>query len=338
MDKARCFFVAVATLALVLASAAQEMSPLPSGTGENLRGVSAAATVWASGTHGTYLRSLDAGKTWKVAQVPGAEQLDFRDVEAFGKDRAYLLSAGPGDLSRIYKTNDGGGHWNLQFTNRDPKGFLDCMAFWDREHGIVLGDPLDGKFELLTTSDGGGHWSRVSPDGIPPAMDGEGAFAASGTCVAVQGKSHAWFVTGGKAARVFRSADGGRTWKVSDSPIVHGAEGQGIFSVAFRDARHGVIAGGDYKNPQQSGAGLAFTDDGGATWTLSRITPQPYFSAVSFAGSGVLALGTSGAFFATSQTPPWEKSWKINLNAVAVKHGRAWAVGPKGAIVRFDLR
>jgi hypothetical protein len=33
--------------------------------------------------------------------VPGAEKLDFRDVEAFGESTAYLLSAGPGEGSRI---------------------------------------------------------------------------------------------------------------------------------------------------------------------------------------------------------------------------------------------
>nr|MBA3916599.1 glycosyl hydrolase [Terriglobales bacterium] len=105
----------------------QVYSTLNSGTTENLRGVSAASplVVWASGTHGTYLRTTDSGNTWTVRQVPGAEALDFRDVEAFGSNLAYLLSAGPGDQSRIYKTRDGGRTWVLQFTNREPTGFLD---------------------------------------------------------------------------------------------------------------------------------------------------------------------------------------------------------------------
>ena len=86
--------------------------------------------AWASGTHGTYLRTTDGGNTWQPAQVPGAEALDFRDVEAFSADLAYLLSAGPGDQSRIYKTTNAGKTWTLQFTNKNPKGFFDCMAFW----------------------------------------------------------------------------------------------------------------------------------------------------------------------------------------------------------------
>src|SRR5262249_42853827 len=121
-----------------------------SNTLENLRGVSAVSdtVTWASGTHGTYLRTVDGGNTWIAAQVPAAESLDFRDVEGFSSDLAYLLSAGPGEQSRIYKTTNAGKSWVLQMTNHDPKGFLDCMAFWDLDHGIVVGDPVDGKFVL----------------------------------------------------------------------------------------------------------------------------------------------------------------------------------------------
>src|SRR5579863_9308337 len=131
---------------------AQTYSVQKSNTEESLRGLSAASKViWASGTHGTYLRSTDGGASWRAMQVPGAEILDFRDVEAFDADLAYLLSIGSGEQSRIYKTTNGGKTWNLQFTNKNPKGFFDCMAFWDRDHGIAIGDPVEGKFELIAT-------------------------------------------------------------------------------------------------------------------------------------------------------------------------------------------
>ena len=73
-------------------------------TTENLRGVSAVSrqVAWASGTHGTYLRTTDSGRTWTSAQVPDAVALDFRAVAAFSADEAFLMSAGPGDQSRIY--------------------------------------------------------------------------------------------------------------------------------------------------------------------------------------------------------------------------------------------
>ncbi|PYX25856.1 MAG: hypothetical protein DMG82_03665, partial [Acidobacteria bacterium] len=134
-------------IALSTVSLAQSFTVQNSNATADLRGLSAAPSgiVWASGTNGTYLRTLDSGTTWVAANVPGAETLDFRAVQAFSEHEAYLLSAGPGEQSRIYKTNDGGKTWALQFTNHEPRGFFDCMAFWDHDHGIALGDPVDGQ-------------------------------------------------------------------------------------------------------------------------------------------------------------------------------------------------
>lgn len=258
---------------------------------ESLRGVSAVSrqVAWASGTHGTYLRTVDGGRRWTPAQVPDAGSLDFRAVVAFSADEAFLMSAGPGEQSRIYHTRDAGKHWLLQFTNTNPKGFFDSIAFWDSTHGVVLGDPIPDesgklKFEILLTDDGQ-NWRPVPTAQLSDAMDGEGAFAASNTCLALvpsASDANVWFATGGKAARVFHSADRGQTWQVFDTPVVHGLDSAGIFSIAFRDAMHGVIAGGDYKHPKEDGPNLAFTEDGGKTWTLSELHPLAYFSAVAY--------------------------------------------------------
>ena len=258
-------------------------------TKEDLRGVNAVSqkVAWASGTHGTYLRAID-GRTWMPEQVPGAESLDFRGVVGFSPDEAFLMASGTGEQSRIYHTTDAGRHWQLQFTEKNPKGFFDSIAFWDRTHGVVLGDPIPDesgklKFELLLTEDGQ-TWHPVSPAQIPPAMKDEGAFAASNSSIAIlpsEGQN-IWFATGGTVARVFHSPDRGRTWQVFDTPIVHGSDSQGIFSIAFRDALHGVIAGGDYKHPEEDGPNLAFTSDGGKAWTLSKIFPQSYYSGVAY--------------------------------------------------------
>ena len=283
-------------------------------TTESLRGVSTVSrqVAWASGTHGTYLRTTDGGGTWTPAQVPDATALDFRAVVAFSADEAFLMSSGAGEQSRIYRTSDAGQHWQRQFTNLNPKGFFDSMAFWDPKHGIVVGDAIPdekGKlhFQLLITADGE-SWHAVPPEQLPEALAGEGAFAASNGCVAIlagpQWKSGAsatsrpadkeaplapaakdpniWFATGGKAARVFHSPDRGKTWEVFSTPIFHGPESAGIFSIAFRDSQHGVIAGGDYKHPKDDGPNLAFTKDGGKTWTLSTLHPQAYFSAAAY--------------------------------------------------------
>ena len=152
---------------------AQNLTIQKSNTTENLRGISVLSNqvAWSSGTHGTYLRTTDGGASWHTAQVPNAEALDFRDVEAFSVDLAYLLSAGPGEQSRIYKTTDAGKTWALQFTNKNPKGFFDCMAFWDRDRGIALGDPvIDNsgklKFELIATANGGTTWEPLSTESL----------------------------------------------------------------------------------------------------------------------------------------------------------------------------
>lgn len=297
-------------LLLIAAAAAAQSGPAIqiSHTAESLRGVSAVSrqVAWASGTHGTYLRTTDGGRTWIPSQVPDASALDFRAVVAFSADEAFLMSSGPAEKSRIYHTLDAGQHWNLQFTNGNPKGFFDSMAFWDQQHGVVLGDPIpdeSGKlrFELLTTDDGQ-NWHQIPSSQLPEAIVGEGAFAASNSCIAIlhstsvsavsrasiEGAAAAiadpniWFATGGKAARVFHSPDRGHTWNVSNTPILAGPESAGIFSIAFRDSLHGVIAGGDYKHPRDDGPNLAFTTDGGTTWSLSDLHPQAYFSAVTY--------------------------------------------------------
>ncbi len=286
----RCLLV----LALAVTAIAQTGPRMQiSQTTESLRGVSTVSrqVAWASGTHGTYLRTVDGGRTWTPAQVPDAAELDFRAVVAFSADEAFLMSAGPGEQSRIFYTSDAGKHWQLQFTNPNPKGFFDSMVFWDSKHGVVLGDPIPDdagklKFEVLMTDDGQ-HWRPIPPAQLPAAMEGEGAFAASNTCIAIErgdanANANIWFATGGTVARVFHSGDHGQSWQVFDTPMIHGLDSTGIFSIAFRDPLHGVIAGGDYKKPNGDGPNLAFTEDGGKSWILSPLHPLAFFSAAAY--------------------------------------------------------
>ena len=360
-------------LSLTLQAAAADQSEPRvqiSHTTESLRGVSAVSRsdAWAGGTHGTYLRTTDGGLTWTPAQVAGAEALDFRAVVAFSADEAFLMSAGPGEQSRIYHTSDGGNHWQLQFTNTNPKGFFDSMVFWDAKHGVVLGDPVPDdsgilKFELLLTEDGQ-NWRGIPTAKLPAAIEGEGAFAASNTCLAIVPgglDANLWFATGGKMARVFHSGDRGQSWEVVDTPMVHGPDSAGIFSIAFRDAMHGVIAGGDYKHPNDDGPNLAVTDDGGKTWTLSPLHPLAYFSAVAYdrkvndqaireaevekamrvkavAPERIFIVGMDFVFdFRPPRNPRrinGKKKMGIGFNAAsAYPEGGVLLVGPKGAVV-----
>jgi photosystem II stability/assembly factor-like uncharacterized protein len=314
--------------------------PQESHTKESLRGLSVVLPqiVWASGTHGTYLRTTDGGTNWTPAQVPGAESLDFRDVEAFDSNIAYLLAAGPGEQSRIYKTQDAGKHWDLQFTNHEPKGFFDCMSFWSEQRGIALGDPVNGKFQIITTQDGGKHWNYVDSMRMPAALTGEGAFAASGACIATEGKNNAWFATGGSGARVFRSADGGRSWDASETPIAHGAPSMGIFSIAFRDSKHGAIAGGDYQQPSKSAANLATTSDGGKTWQRVAAGEEKYFSEITYVPGQkdwIVAVGSSASAFSQDELNGWRTVLSDGFNTISSRGAAAtWAAGAQGNIAK----
>jgi photosystem II stability/assembly factor-like uncharacterized protein len=331
-------------LALSTCALAQSFTVQTSNTHEDLRGLSAvsASIIWASGTHGTYLRTVDGGLIWTVGQVAGAETLDFRDVEAFSAEEAYLLAAGPGEQSRIYKTSDGGKSWVLQFTNQEPKGFYDCMAFWDRDHGIALGDAIDGVFEITETGDGGAHWNPIPEPLRPHSLAEEGAFAASGTCIMAKADNLLWFVTGGNAARVFRSSNRGNTWSAADVPITHQGASAGIFSIAVGSPSYVVVGGGDYKQAEKEGSTLAYSEDGGITWRAFEIRPQFYFSAVALDPANsrhLLAVGSARAVYSDDiENRAWRASWEMNLNAATfTAPGQALAVGPKGKVVRFTL-
>jgi len=308
-----------------------------SNTTASLRGISAVnvKNVWASGTGGTYVHTSDGGRTWMAAVVPGAEQLDFRGIHAFNSRTVLLVSSGPGDKSKVYKTKDGGLHWTLEFTNPDAKGFYDAVAFWDARHGIVLGDPVDGRFAIFTTDDGGVTWQKQTG---PVALDKEGAFAASNSCLVVRGKRQAWFGTGGPgAARVFHSNDGGKSWSVATTPIRNDSASAGIFSLAFRDRLHGIAVGGDYNKPTETAQNIAVTDDGGKTWTTPKGPPPAGFrSAVcNLSGRMWITVGTSGSDISTDGGQSWKRLDSGSYNAIELSPLQLWTAGPKGRIAMF---
>ncbi|HEV8486817.1 MAG TPA: hypothetical protein VGV87_24950 [Blastocatellia bacterium] len=331
-----------ATALAVLLAGAQvhpQFKHQTSGTTAQLRGISAASSriVWASGSKGTYVRTTNGGRTWVSGTVPDASSLDFRDVEAINAKTAYLLAT----AGRIYKTIDGGRRWSLQYNNTAQGVFLDAFAFWDARHGIVLGDPINDGFLLLTTNNGGLTWKQVPSAGIPPAIKGEAAFAASGTCIAVEGKNNVWFATGGKAARVFRSTDRGRTWKVSNTPIISGEDSTGIFSIAFKDAKNGFVVGGDYRKPIAIGDNVARTTDGGVTWKLVEgARPNGFRSCVEYVGrtSTLIAVGERACDYSTDDGASWKSFGREGYHCASIASSRAaWAAGADGRIAAITF-
>ena len=325
-----------------------------SGVAARLRGTSAVSdrVAWASGSGSTVLRTTDGGATWKKLTVT-ADTLDFRDIDAIDAQTAYALSIGNGPASRIYKTTDAGASWKLQFKNEDAKAFFDAMAFWDADHGIVFGDSIDDQFCIMTTENGRRVWTRVPASALPPALENEGAFAASGTNIAVFGKTHAWIGTGAAAkARVLRTTDRGRTWQIAETPLVAGSSA-GIFSVAFRDAKHGVIVGGDYKKESEAIDNLAVTSDGGATWTLVKGLTG-FRSAVAYVpvsepgavatglhtrtnSTRLVAVGPSGTDYSTDDGHNWMRLEGPGFDTLSFARGRGvgWAAGARGSLAKL---
>lgn len=344
----------LATMVAITAYFGPQWTPQKTGVAARLRGVSAVSdqVAWASGADGIVVRTADGGRTWQRLQVPDAEKLDFRDINAIDERVAFVLSIGPGDASRIYKTTDTGVSWTLQFANPDPKAFFDAMAFWDANRGIAFSDSVDGQFVILTTRDAGHTWARVPEDALPAALENEGAFAASGTNVTVHGRDHVWIGTGAAAkSRVLRSTDGGRTWTVANTPLASGPS-SGIFSIAFRDTTHGVVVGGDYRKEAEAVDNVAVTTDGGVTWTLSGRPGargpegrgagglsgfRSVVAPVPGAARSWIAVGPSGADISLDDGQTWKRVEGPGFHTFSFARGRAigWGAGERGAVAKF---
>ena len=316
-------------------------TPQSSGVTARLRGVSAVneRVAFASGSGSTVLKTIDGGASWQKLTV-SSETLDFRDIDAVDEHTVYVLSIGNGAASRIYKTTDGGNSWTLQFKNENPKAFLDAMSFWDEQHGLVFGDSIDGKFDILITENGGKLWSSIESSRLPPALANEGAFAASGTNIAMFGKTHAWIGTGAAGkARVLRTSDRGRTWQISDTPLAAGPS-TGIFSIAFRDNKHGVIVGGDYTKESEAQDNLAFTSDGGVTWNPGTGL-HGFRSVVAYVPGEktptLVAIGPSGADYSTDDGRTWQAIEGPGFDTFSFVPGKrtGWASGAKGSLAKL---
>jgi len=303
-----------------------------SGTSELLIAVSPVneRVAWASGTRGTYVRTIDGGASWYVAQVPGAESLQFRDVHALDENTAWLLSIGNADTSRIYRTTDAGKTWALQFTNPEPKAFYDCLDFWDARRGLAISDAVGGETVLLATNDGGAGWNRIPPANLPAALPSEGAFAASGTCLITRPGGHAWVALGTPKPRLLHSADYGRSWTVDSIPL------SAISSVSFRDLRHGIVLGTD------TTAATAATANGGRSWTRGGRSPftQGFYGGEFVPGvrvPTVVAVGPGGAAWSRDEGTTWTVINRNNYWGIGFASANAgWIVGRGGRITRLS--
>ena len=309
--------------------------------------------VWACGRNGTFTVTTDGGKTWRAGVVLGAQTLQFRDVQAFSASVAYLLSIGTsGDSTdfRIYKTEDGGASWTIQFENQNPNAFYDGIAFWTPHRGITHSDSVNGVFPDLRTTDG--TTLQDISNNMPPALPGESSFASSGTCVTTQGGRNGWIATGGSTiARVLATRDAGNTWNAYDTPLASSPSG-GAFTVAFRDPFHGIVGGGDLDPNNPNSADTATSEDGGQTWILTN--PPPVTGAIfglsyvgrTGGGAGdnlgravVITANTGGAAWTPDEGNTWFTLPGVSgYWAVAFASPKAgWLVGTGGRILKISF-
>jgi photosystem II stability/assembly factor-like uncharacterized protein len=307
-----------------------KLTPQNSGTTQLLIAVSPvnSRVVWAAGGGGTYVVTTDGGETWKAAVVPGAENLQFRDVQGVSDKVAYLMSIGTNTADfRIYKTLDGGATWTIEFTNQTTNAFYDCFAFWTPDRGIAHSDSVNGVFPDIRTTDGT-TWQSISAN-MPPALPGEASFAASGTCVATQGERNAWIATGGsKIARILATRDGGDTWNAYDTPLVSSSTA-GAITVAFRDPRNGIVGGGDLA--ANNSADMATSNDGGKTWQLTNKPPVKgaIFCLSYVHGHGDIKQGDGHGDHMVVITAETEPKFTSGSAAWTPDEGRTWFKLPK---------
>ena len=296
--------------------------------------------VWASGTRGTVIHTTDGGTTWQVDSIPGASTFDLRGIHATSDQVAHVAAT----AGRIWRTTNGGKSWTLTYQSPDSSMFLDGITFRNPRDGITLGDPMNGRFVILVTRDSGASWSMAPDSSRPQAMDGEAAFAASGTSLVVAGSRYGWLGTGGSVSRVFRTENGGATWTAAPSGIPARNGSGGVFSVAFSGPLHGVAVGGDYERPDSASGTAAVTADGVVTWSPARQFPRGYRSGVALRRVSeevlvAVAVGTTGSDVSRDGGITWTPLDATSFNAVQfAPSGVAFAVGPRGRVARLLVR
>lgn len=309
---------------------------------QSFRGLDAVdgRTAWVSGGSmseggdAKVYRTTNGGRSWQDVTPPRTAGLSLRDVEARDASTASVLGVGNGRASRIYRTTDGGETWTRTFLNEDKAAFYNCMDFFrGGRRGLAVSDPVDGKFRILRTEDGGRSW-EVLPDAGMPDSTGEANFSASGDCLVVRGR-HAWFGSGGEAARVYHSRDFGKSWTATDSAIPAGAAA-GVFALAFRTPRHGVAVGGDFEAPEDGVDATSYTHDR-RTWTSGGDLAHLGEDAAWVRRTLLLVVGESGDVAGSSLSRDGGRTWE-QFSAVGfhtldcTSTGACWAAGGDGRV------
>jgi len=273
----------------------------------------------------------------------GKKKPNFRAGTHSGNKLYALSIESPTLLYQIeMNSKDGLANPKLVYTENHEKSFYDSMAFFDDANGIAIGDPTDNCLSIILTKDGGNTWNKIDCEKLPKLIEGEAAFAASNTNIAVQG-SHAWIITGGTQSRVLHTKDMGKTWDISNTPMISGGESTGAYSITFNDEQNGFICGGDYANKLGNTSNKVVTTDGGKTWKIVADGLYPgYISCVQYVpnteGKELFAVSTEGIYFSNNSGYSWVRVNKEGYYTIKfVDKNNAWLAG-NGKIAKMVLK
>jgi photosystem II stability/assembly factor-like uncharacterized protein len=276
--------------------------------------------------------------TWMTSkQEFDSLNLQFRSVSHTTGDFFMLSVENP---ALLYKTGDAG-RMQLVYKEDHDKVFYDAIDFWNNQEGIAIGDPTEDCMSIIITRDGGNTWHKLSCDSLPKTKEGEAAFAASDTNIAIVG-DHTWVATGGKASRVMYSPDKGKTWEVYDTPIIQGLETTGIYSIDFYDEQNGFAIGGDYTKPDDNTANKIQTNDGGKTWELVAQNENPgYRSCVQYIpnreGKELVAIGFNGIDYSNDSGTSWKHLSDEGFYTIRFLNDSVAYVAGKGRISKLTF-
>ena len=288
------------------------------------------------GTFGMY---SFGDNTWRTnTQKYDSLVPEYRAVAATDDD-FFMLSVGSPAL--LYKTGDSGA-MELVYKEENEKAFYDAMAFWNNKEGIAIGDPTNNCISIIITRDGGKTWKKLSCDLLPEVIEGEAAFAASNSNIAIKGDK-TWILSGGMTSRVYFSPDKGKTWEVFDTPLLDGKATTGGYTMDFYDENFGIILGGDYTNPEGNTGNKAITTDGGKTWELIAEGEEPgYKSSVRFipntGGEKIIATGFSGISISKDSGETWEELSNEGFYTLRFKNDSVAYAAGKGRIAKLTFR
>jgi len=270
--------------------------------------------LWYAGSNGSYgMISLEGGD-FGYGKVKKTDTTDYglRSSAIINDSYFVLTIENPAIITKydFDHSNPVNSKSRPVYKEEHEKAFYDSMDFWNDLEGIAIGDPTEDCMSILITRDGGETWNKLSCDDLPKAKDGEAAFAASDSNIAIVG-DNTWVATGGKTSRVIYSPDKGTTWEVFETPIVQGLETTGMYSIDFYDELKGYAIGGDYTKPDDNTANKILTNDGGKTWELVAQGQEPgYRSCVQYVpnrgGKELVAIGFKGIDYSNDGGHNWK--------------------------------